>query len=542
MPLMRFLPLGLDAMLVELDDLDQTLALLASLRRDPFPGIAEIVPGARTLLIRLSAQAEAGREALAGELCSRGLAELPETSDARITIPVLYDGEDLEEVAALTGMTQEEVIARHTASVYTVAFTGFAPGFAYLTGGDPKLLVPRRRSPRARIPAGSVALAGEFSGIYPKASPGGWQIIGRTPLQMFDLARSHSALLQPGAQVRFTALADRSAYERLAPRPSANSQPARPIEPGSTVFSVTAAPLAALWQDLGRYGHAGQGIASSGARDRAALRLANEIVGNGPGEACLEIYGHGFAFTTSGPAVVALAGAPATLAIRPAAGTGFNAAAGQAVALEAGDAVTIEASATGVCSYLAVRGGFEVAPVLGSASFDSLAQLGPDPVRAGAEIVVRHRRGGRAVLAEPVPLPDLPASGDLVELDIVMGPRTSWFTETAIAQLTGREWTVTPQSDRVGLRLAGATPLKRVDPQAELPSEGTIRGAVQVPHSGQPIVFLADHPLTVGYPVIATIAPYHLDLAGQVPAGARIRFRALVQYAEITPQPEAGMS
>ena len=108
MPSMRFLPLGLDAMLVELDDLDQTLALLASLRRDPFPGIAEIVPGARTLLIRLSAQAEAGREALAGELCSRGLDEIPQASDARITIPVLYDGEDIEEVAALTGMTQEE--------------------------------------------------------------------------------------------------------------------------------------------------------------------------------------------------------------------------------------------------------------------------------------------------------------------------------------------------------------------------------------------------------------------------------------------------
>ena len=120
-----------------------------------------------------------------------------------ITVPVTYDGPDLGDVAAATGLSREDVARRHAAADYRVAFIGFAPGFGYLIGGDPALHVPRRDEPRERVPAGSVALAGEYSAVYPSASPGGWQLIGRTPLRVFDAERRPPALLEPGMRVRF---------------------------------------------------------------------------------------------------------------------------------------------------------------------------------------------------------------------------------------------------------------------------------------------------------------------------------------------------
>jgi allophanate hydrolase subunit 2 len=123
----------------------------------------------------------------------------------------------------------------------------------------------------------------------------------------------------------------------------------------------------------------------------------------------------------------------------------------------------------------------------------------------------------------------LPKAGDTVTLDVILGPRTDWFTEKGVETLTAQVWQVTTESSRVGMRLAGAEPLERRD-TAELPSEGTVLGAIQVPHSGQPVLFLADHPLTGGYPVIGVVAAYHLDLAGQIPIGANIRFRVAAPF------------
>lgn len=174
---MRFLPVSLTTILVELADLDETLALFASLQNDPIEGIDETVPAARTLMIRFRPE-KIGAEALVARLSSRDLSAKIAPSDNLVEIPVHYNGEDLADVAELTGMSIDEVIRRHTESEFTVAFCGFAPGFGYLVGGDTALHVPRRQSPRTRIPAGSVALAGAFSGVYPQNSPGGWQIIG----------------------------------------------------------------------------------------------------------------------------------------------------------------------------------------------------------------------------------------------------------------------------------------------------------------------------------------------------------------------------
>lgn len=199
------LPCGDTALLLEVPDLEGVLALADALRAARLPGVVDIVPAARTVLV----SAEPGTDLAT---LHRRIVGLPVTrdgspeSDVVVEIPVTYDGPDLAETAELTGLSVAELVAAHTGTPWRVAFGGFAPGFAYLTGGDPRLEVPRRSEPRTSVPAGSVALAGTFSGVYPRSSPGGWQLIGRTDVVLWDLGRDQPALLQPGQWVRFVDL------------------------------------------------------------------------------------------------------------------------------------------------------------------------------------------------------------------------------------------------------------------------------------------------------------------------------------------------
>jgi KipI family sensor histidine kinase inhibitor len=522
-----FLPVNRDQLLVELADLPQTLALLASLQDDPLPGVEELVPAARTILVRFRPAAVSATQ-LVRAIATRRLDRTVERASTRIEIPVRYDGEDLDEVAALLGISRDELVARHTGSDYTVAFTGFAPGFAYLSGGHPSLDVPRRKTPRTQVPAGAVALAGTFSAVYPQASPGGWQLLGVTDTPMWDLARAVPALLQPGFRVRFVDASRRAsrvqAVAAVAPTPAA-----APHE--GAVLEVCNAGLQSLVQDLGRHGQAGQGVSASGALDQGALRAANRLVGNDSRAAALEIVDGGFELQSHGDTVLAVTGAEGPLELRTADGQRWPLPRGQAFALADGDRLRFGTPHAGVRSYLAVRGGLAITPVLGSCATDTLAKIGPAPLRSGDRLPVRPTTRGVVGAPETQPT-DLPTADAVVVLDVVMGPRTDWFTPEAVALFAQQLWRVTPQSNRVGLRLAGDKPLARQQ-SAELASEGTALGAVQVPASGQPVLFLADHPLTGGYPVIGCVAPHHLDRAGQIPIGARIRFNPIQPFAEI---------
>lgn len=198
---MRLLPSGSTALLVELDDLDQVLGYYAALAAEPPEGVVDIVPAARTVMVAI----DPSRTSL-GELGKVLKATSPRrdrrTAGDLVEIPVVYDGEDLADVAALLDCDVDEVIRRHTGDEWTVAFCGFAPGFGYLTGQS-GWDIPRRKSPRTKVPPGSVALAGEFSGVYPRESPGGWQLLGHTSVAVFDLRREPVALLRPGVRVRF---------------------------------------------------------------------------------------------------------------------------------------------------------------------------------------------------------------------------------------------------------------------------------------------------------------------------------------------------
>jgi KipI family sensor histidine kinase inhibitor len=194
------------ALLVELEETDRVVAWTRALTEDPLPGVADLVPAAATLLVLLDEHADAAAVRGRLERVQAEPGDVPDDSEEGevVEIPVTYDGEDLADVARITGLTEREVVEAHTGTTWRVAFGGFAPGFGYLIGGDPRLEVPRRESARTAVPAGAVGLAGEFSGVYPRESPGGWQLIGTTGVAMWDLDRDPPALLRAGARVRFT--------------------------------------------------------------------------------------------------------------------------------------------------------------------------------------------------------------------------------------------------------------------------------------------------------------------------------------------------
>lgn len=189
---MNLRPYGDTALLLDCESLDEAQRWFAALHDE-----AEAVLGARTVLLR-------GEPAALRTLVGRTIpGDAAAAGDSEVEVPVVYDGADLDEIARLTGLSTDAVVEAHTGTPWTVAFGGFAPGFCYLVDGDSRLRVPRRESPRARVPAGSVGLAGEFSGVYPRESPGGWQLLGRTGLAMWDTTRDEPALLTAGMTVRF---------------------------------------------------------------------------------------------------------------------------------------------------------------------------------------------------------------------------------------------------------------------------------------------------------------------------------------------------
>lgn len=277
---------------------------------------------------------------------------------------------------------------------------------------------------------------------------------------------------------------------------------------GPAVRIVDPGPFCTV-QDLGRPGYAELAVPCSGAFDRGALRLANRLVGNAEGAAGLEFVLGGLHLLAARAVTVALTGAPCP----------GGPAWGAAVTLPAGRRLRLGTPSSGLRSYLAVRGGLDVTPVLGARCHDTLSGLGPPPVRAGDGFAV-----GTAVDAD-VPGLDAPVgrAPSLRALQVLLGPRDDWFTAAGVDALFTTTWTVRSDSDRVGVRLAGPALERSVT--GELPSEAALPGAVQVPADGRPILFGPDSPVTGGYPVIAVLRAGELDRAGQLRPGDTVRLR-----------------
>ncbi|RSM55477.1 allophanate hydrolase [Actinoplanes sp. ATCC 53533] len=291
-----------------------------------------------------------------------------------------------------------------------------------------------------------------------------------------------------------------------------------------TMTILRAGPLTVL-KDEGRPGHAGQGVAPSGAVDRSAYARANALVGNPRGAAALECTLGGLRVRFDEPAVIVLTGTDAVLTV-----DGTRTAVEEVVTVAAGAEVAVTMPRRGLRSYLAVRGGFAAPVVLGSRSTDQLAGVGPPRPAPGDTLPIGPAPSSPATgtAADDTVADGTVASGMVAvpdedgPLEVDLGPRDDWFTAAAIETFLSAEFTVSPASNSVGLRLDGPV-LARARTE-ELPSEGVVRGSVQVPPDGHPIVFQADHPVTGGYPVIAVLTPAAADRAAQARPGARLRF------------------
>lgn len=515
--MVRLLPCGERAALLECADLAEALDRhdLVWNRERP-EGLVDAVPGARTLLLVAQDRAVLDRAVRVAtrELSPSDRPVAPPRRDDVVELPVRYDGPDLDAVAELTGLTPEDVVAAHTARPWTVGFGGFAPGFAYLADGDPRLEVPRRREPRPRVEAGSVGLAGRFCGVYPRTSPGGWQLIGRTDAVLWDLEADPPALVRPGMRVQFidvTGAGAASEPSRLvdsAPEDAADRSPSRALE------VVDAGPLT-LVQDLGRPGLAAMGVGRSGAADRGAHALGARLLGQEAVLASLECHLGGLVVRAREATTIVLTGAPC-----PAWVDGVPVGHLAPFTVAAGGVLRLGAPATGLRTYVSVSGGVDVPPVLGSRSHDTLSDLGPGRLSPGQVVPVGAPRGRPTVDVAPLAHP----TGEEIVLSATPGPRLDWLADAG--DLAAAPWTVAPDSDRVGVRLRGRALRRRASLEtAELPSEGVVRGGVQVPADGQPVVFLADHPVTGGYPVVAVLDDGSVDRLAQVVPGQVVRIR-----------------
>ena len=486
-----------------------------------YPELVDLAPGNVSLLVAYD-PARLDYDRVAG-LVRAELAALPRRLASRAPLrelPTAYGGEygpDLPAVARRLGLTEEEVVRLHAGRLYRVYLLGFAPGYAYLGELPGQLALPRLATPRLAVPAGSVAIAGRQTGIYSVTSPGGWHVLGRTPVRLFDPTREPPTYLAPGDRVRFVpiAAADFSAVEAAGEAPPACLDPA---------IEVVAPGLLTSVQDLGRWGYARYGVPTAGAMDSFAARAANLLVGNAPDAAVLEVTLAGPALRFRRACLVAATGADLSPHVDQAAIPGWT-----ACAVQAGAVLRFGKRRVGLRSYLAVGGGIDVPRVLGSRSTYLRGGFGGHhgrALQAGDLLAVGPAQPECARLAgRCLPPASRPRYSRAPTVRVVLGPHDDRFPAAALAAFLSAAWAVGPASDRMGYRLQGPT-LARHEP-ADLISMGMPLGGIQVPGDGQPIVLLYDHQTTGGYPLIATVIQADLPLLAQLAPGDTVRFQAV---------------
>lgn len=486
---------------------DEKLALILRLRRllelNPIPEIVDIVSSFDTIAVHFNPIH--GEEVLdhLTSLHPNQAADHPPSVSRTIDIPVTYGGDhgpDLPSLAAAKNLTIPELTALHRATEYTVAAIGFSPGFPYLHGLHPQLHHPRHASPR-KVPAGSVAIAGNQAGIYPFASQGGWHVIGRTDLTLFDPHREQPSLLQPGDKVRFVE-ANQQQSTAPAPLPKKTSPKGiHIIEPGA---------LSSI-QDHGRWGRQHLGVSPGGAADPVLASIANRLVGNPDEAAVIECTMTGCVLKFTTDTQVAWVG-------------WANESSGKPHRIKAGETIDLRSRMCHLRGYIAVAGGIDVPQTLGSRATDLRATLGGHQGRTlQAGDILPIAKESTAPVSEKWhvtwPQPD----GDIIELRYLPGVQRNWFSEEAHRYFSGSFYEISPTSDRTGTRLSGAA-LKLIEPR-ELVSQPVIFGSIQVPPNGQPIVLMSERQTIGGYPQIGHVISADIPKLARAWPGTKIHFR-----------------
>jgi len=534
----RIRPVGDAALTVELGDvIDPELnarvrALDRALLERPFAGFVESVPTLCALLVRFDPEHTSYEEAAAAMHALEGQAPSGQEPSVLHEIPVLYGGDagpDLEAVALRTGVAPGEVIALHAGEDYTVFMLGFLRGFAYLGLVPERLEVPRLETPRTRVPAGSVGIAGRLTAVYPAAVPGGWNLIGRASRRLFDPMRDPPSLLRPGDRVRFVPV------DRLEEEPVTSTSGPDPELPRTTTspsVEVIAPGLFTTVQGAGRQGYRRYGVPTAGALDERAHARANAAVGNAPEAAALECTIVGPTLRFLQPTRFAVDGAHLAARLERDDLGSWPVPPATTILARTGNVLSFEGRRSGCRAYVAFAGGIDVPLVLGSRSTDLASGFGGylgRPLAAGDRLsLLPARETGRRRFAAQEGGASVVDAGEATGREdatvrVVLGPQAERFTEEALAQFFSATWDLRATSDRAGLRLEG--PALRHRGAREIPSDGLVPGSIQVPPDGQPIVMLADGPTTGGYPKIATVVRADLPVLAQlVPGASTVRF------------------
>ncbi|MFC5528624.1 5-oxoprolinase subunit PxpB [Cohnella yongneupensis] len=514
-------------------------AAMQHIRGLALPWLQELVPAYRSIAVHIRSSrlmvAQASEELL---LKLEGfVASVAEYSPKLVELPVRYGGEhgpDLEASASRSGLTVQQFIREHSEVVYEVAMIGFAPGFPYLIGLPDRLAQPRRQTPRVTVPFGSVGIAGNQTGVYPVTSPGGWQIIGRTAMQLFRPEEEAPFLLAPGDRVKFVP-ADSDKQEVLATTDNKAPMYSKPTR--HAAFTVTKPGMLTTVQDLGRPGWQAYGVTVGGAMDEYAMRTANILVGNGEDAAGLELTIIGPAFAVEQDMLIALSGADID-----ASANGEAIPMNKPVALRRGTTLAFGRVTAGCRTYMAIAGGIDVPKVMGSRSTDPRAKIGAAVAESESlgcgeptalslvlsdGLLRKARQEGRCWSTVPWQASGIgyarTSEGQrFVLLRITEGAEWEQFDQEARQALLESAYRVGTASNRMGIRLNG-TALARLS-SVELPSHGVAQGTVQVPPDGQPIVLAAGCQPTGGYPKLAHVIAADLPKLAQVAPGDQVRF------------------
>jgi KipI family sensor histidine kinase inhibitor len=496
----------------------RALAAASAIRSIGMPGLRDVVPTYRTVAVffdPLIVNPADLRAALSGRTETTSAT----ARGAPIEVPVAYGGEagpDLGDVARWAGLSTDAVVARHAGAEYRVFMLGFLPGFAYLGPVDSRIAAPRRETPRLRVPAGSVGIAGLQTGVYPRESPGGWQIVGRSPVRVFEPDRVPPALFAPGDIVRFVPIPAREAGERARSERLAMRTAIEPAQSGTRTVTVVRPGLFTTIQDRGRWGHQASGVSVSGAMDLVSHRFANLLVGNDADAATLEVTLAGPEVRFDQPVLLAVTGADLQASL-----DGITVPVGVAVGCRPGSVLRFGERQSGARAYIAFDGGIDVRPVLHSRATHVGAALGGLDGRA---LVAGDRLAlGMPVAGQPAPnIEPLVRVAGGVRLRVLPGPQDDFFPESAFMVLERTRFRVTPQSNRMGYRLSGAVVPRIAD--REMISDAAFAGGIQVPASGEPILLMSDRQTTGGYPQLATVITADLPLAGQLAPGDWVEF------------------
>jgi KipI family sensor histidine kinase inhibitor len=466
-------------------------------------------------------------------------------------IPVCYDDDfaaDMQNVAEHTHLTKDEIIKLHCENPYLVYMLGFLPGFAYLGGMDKRLFTPRLKTPRTKIPAGSVAIGGGQTGIYPVDSPGGWQIIGRSPVKVFDPERDPMILFTAGDRIKFEPVTkkgfERYGTERIfTAAMSVHSRTRRAVQSGIEVLS---GGMMTTVQDNGRPGFQKDGVSVSGAMDRISYAAANIIAGNISGTPVLETTLSGPELKFTLPADFAVTGAPVSAVLdgRPVL---MNA----RVHAQEGSILQTGFVSAGVRSYIAFTGGILVPEIFGSSSTGSTCRLGGyngRNLKAGDELAIGciprplsgrpyadetslKRNHGENQYSAAAILNELctvhAVSDKPVLIRVLPGPQRGMFSGDAVKTFTDSAFLVTADSDRMGCRLSGPRIVRAGG--TDIISDCIPEGSVQITSSGDPVIMTADRQTTGGYAKIAVVITADMPLVAQAAPGTEIRFVFVTQ-------------